>query len=186
MTNDLQVRFERATVTYVSGRTLDHLQEGLFSTTNTRGIMAAGLASEILLAAGSEIEQELRAQAPLIAGNAYLTGPGRLAQRNLAHIVHGVTIREPGDPPRRTDLERALTVGLLTLEDTGIRSITLPSVTRQLVDRSTLDNARTMTAIIASYLRRRARMNRVVVVSRDDEFLRDSYQSLLDLGGTAD
>src|SRR3954467_12937192 len=122
------VRFERAVVRFVVGRAADHCSEACFTGANTRGIMASGHAGALRLLAGAEPERELQAQMPLLIGEAYLTGPGRLAQQGVARIVHAVLNVEPGEPTARSMVEHALDQALELIDRQRTRALTLPEV----------------------------------------------------------
>lgn len=178
----LVVKLGRATIEMINDRPSRHLTEGLFLTANTRGIMAG----ELRVQAGPQVEEELRRQGPLLVGNAYVTGPGRLADRGVRVIVHGVTVTSPGDPPRPGNPELALMNGLLSIEDAGVRAVTLPLVNRQLPERQPGDNARSLAATLAGHLRRRSRLDRVIIAGLDPDYLSTVRDRLVELGAHRD
>lgn len=145
--------------------------------------MAAGLSGEVRLVAGPDVEHELRAQGPLLVGNAYLTGPGELARRGLQRIAHGVVVPEPGLTPRPEDPERAFTKGLLALEEAGVHSVTVSTVGWQIPRSTVSDSAALLADTVAARLRRRARFTDIAVVSQHAEYLRACVDRLIWLGG---
>lgn len=178
----LVVKLGRATIEMVNDRPSRHLTEGLFLTANARGVMA----SELRVRAGSEVEEELRRQAPLLVGNAYVTGPGKLVDGGLRVIVHGVTVSGPGDPPRPGSPEAALTNGLLAFESVAARSVTIPLINRQMPERRSGDNARALATALAGHLRRRSRLDRIIIAGLDPDYLTAVRDRLVELGGHAE
>lgn len=155
----------------IVGDPLDHLLEGLYTGTNARGIMAAGLSADIRRRAGADIERELRAQAPLLTGQAYLTGSGAFHDKGVKAIAHGVVVAEPGESPGLQVSIDALLNGLRMLEEAGCRTITIPEVGWRVFN---LDHAGVAAALgntIAIHLRRRSRLQSVCIVSRHPEYL---------------
>lgn len=179
----MSVKYGPAMVHFQVGRPLRHLSESIFVPVNAEGIMGAGLAGEVRLAAGPDIEQELRRQAPLSVGAAYLTGPGALSAQDVQNLVHGVITRQPGTTPRRGDPDRALESGLELLEGTTSRSLTVPMLNRQVPERAEGANATGLATILAAHLRRGTRLREITLAGLDAAYLATARSALVDLGG---
>jgi O-acetyl-ADP-ribose deacetylase (regulator of RNase III) len=178
------VRFANTTIAFASESPLDRLSEALYTAINARGIMASGLPGAIRLAAGPDVEREIRAQANLLVGRAYLVGPGTLARRGVRHIACGVTTPQPGLPPRRAPVEEAFASGLQLLHDASARSLTLPEVGIRIPNIAIPDAAGILTEHLAGALRRGFRPDTVTIAGLHPEYLRACYEQLLANGAT--
>jgi O-acetyl-ADP-ribose deacetylase (regulator of RNase III) len=156
----------------IVGDPLDHLYEGLYTGTNARGVMGAGLSADIRRKAGAEVERELRTNPQLLTGQAYLTGPGMLAEQGLKAIAHGVVVAEPGESPKLPVSIDALLDGLRLLEEAGCRTVTIPEVGWRVFNLDHTGVAAELGKTIATHLRRRSRLQAVCIVSRHPEYLR--------------
>lgn len=179
----MSVRYGSVLVHFQAGRPLRHLSESIFVPVNGQAIMGAGLAGEVRVAAGPEIEQELRRQAPLSVGAAYLTGPGALSAQGVQLLIHGVVTAQTGTTPRRGDPGRALESGLNLIEGTKLRSITVPLLNRQAPERAEGSNATALVTILAAHLRRGTRLREVILAGLDSGYLDGARVALIDLGG---
>jgi O-acetyl-ADP-ribose deacetylase (regulator of RNase III) len=176
------VRLSGARIHFVDGSPIEHLSEALYAAVNSRGIMASGLAGAIRLAAGAEVERELRAIPNLLLGQAYLVRPGRLARRGVRYIACGVTTLQPGQPPRRTAVEDALSVAFELLRIANARSLTLPEIGLRVPNIDIADAAGILTAALASALRRGLRLDTVTIASLHPAYLRACQEQLLRAG----
>jgi sugar phosphate isomerase/epimerase len=162
-------------------RPLQRLSEGMLVPANSRGVMGAGLSGEVRLRAGREVEEELGRYRPLDVGRAYRTGAGRLAQAGVTILAHAVINREPGEPNRPGQDERALAAALELFEEAGARTVTLPTL--RLAGGPDPDG-RTLAAPLASHLRRRSRIRHLTVAGLDTEYLQRLAADLSQLGAT--
>jgi O-acetyl-ADP-ribose deacetylase (regulator of RNase III) len=179
-----ELRVGSTSVKLVEGAPMTQLNEALYATVNAQGVLASGFGGAIRLSAGAEIERELRAQAPLLVGVSYLTGPGSLATRGVERIAFGVTTSEPGKPPRRVAVEGALTGALDLLERCGTRSLTLPEVGSRIEGIAVNDAARLLADIVARRIRMGTRLERVVIAGLHLEYLRGCRDRLIEHGAT--
>lgn len=175
--------YERAELLLVQGRALDFPRPGLYVPANGRGVMAAGLSGEVRLKGGLEIERELRGHTSLIEGEAYLTGPGKLAPLGIERIAHGIVTREPGDTPRPGVPQHALGAGLRLLAELGVRAVTTQGVGVR-VDSATQDEAGAEMARVVAALLRQTRLREIVVTSIHPAFLEACMAELTGLGAT--
>lgn len=177
--------YELAELLLVQGRALDHLRPGLYVPGNGRGVMAAGLAGEVRLKGGPEIERELRGHTTsLLEGEAYLTGPGRLAALGVERIAHGIVTREPGETPRADIPQRALSSGLRLLAESGVRTVTAQGIGTRVPGVSHADAGAEMARVVAAQVRQ-SRLREVVVTSIHDGFLAACLAELVGLGAVA-
>ncbi len=151
---------------------------------NLRGIMAAGLAGEVRVRAGSAVESELLQHRPFNLGEAYPTGPGRLETTGLTTIAHAITSREPGVRPRAAHAERALRAALLLLDERGTRSVTLPLLETQPASTDAERQGRAFGMLVAGHLRRGSRLREVAIAGLDRAFLAGATAALLAEGAT--
>jgi O-acetyl-ADP-ribose deacetylase (regulator of RNase III) len=168
----------------VQGRPLDFPRPGLLVPGNGRGIMAAGLAGEVRLRGGEEIERELRGHTGLLEGEAYLTGPGRLAALGIQRIAHGIFTREPGDTPRAGIPQQALGAGLRLLAEAGVRAVTTQGVGTRVPEVSHAEAGAEMARVIAAQVRQ-SRLREIVVTSIHPEFLAACRIELESLGAVS-
>lgn len=163
-------------------RPLEHLSAGLYVPANLRGVMAAGLAGEVRVRAGSDVEDELLSHRPLSLGRAYRTDPGRLAASGVRLLAHAVASDAPGRPARSEDSERALRAALELIDSSGIRSVTLPLVEVASGDPDPEAQGRAFGQLLTGHLRRRSRMRQVTVAGLDHQFLSGLSAYLIDSG----
>lgn len=169
----------------VHGRPLDWLSEGFYTGANARGVMGAGLQASLRRAAGADIERELRAQAPLSLGEAYLTGAGQLVGEGVTAIAHGVVVPEPGGSATLETSINALLDGLRLLEDAGCRSVTVPQAGWRI---SSLDErvvAAELARVVVTHLRRRSKLDQVTIIASHQEYLGTLVESLKKSGAHA-
>lgn len=91
--------------------------------TNSFGIMSSYPASKLLDLAGPEVEQQVRAHAPLAVGAAFVTGAGPMRARNLIHVAD---TDEPGGRVQVEDILRATAAVLITCQVKNFTSIAIP------------------------------------------------------------
>jgi O-acetyl-ADP-ribose deacetylase (regulator of RNase III) len=178
MSDVARLAYENTIIDLVPARPLQRLSAGLLVPANTRALMAAGLAGEVRLRAGREIEDELSRFRPLDLGAAYPTAPGRLVDAGVELLVHAVFSREPGEPHRPGQDERAVIAALAVFEEAGIRTLTLPII--QLADGRTGPDRqhRTVAAALTGHLRRRSRLRNITIAGLDGEMLRQLAHEL--------
>jgi hypothetical protein len=180
----VRLALARAIIELAEERPLQRLLAGLYVPANSRGVMLAGLAGEVRVRAGAEVEHELRARQPLDLGRAYPTGPGRLAVAGVELIVHGVAAIEPGEPARPAATESALAAALRAFDDAGVRSVTLPLLRLASEQEQARGKESTMAALIAGQLRRDSRLRSIVVAGLDGGHLDAIRRELIEAGAS--
>ncbi|CAN5696157.1 hypothetical protein BH24CHL1_BH24CHL1_06310 [soil metagenome] len=166
-----ELYFGGTQVRFIEGKLLEHLSAGIYIGANAQGVMVAGLAAEIRRAAGAEVERELRGHNVLSVGEAYLTGPGMLAERGVAAIAHGVVVPAPGDAATLDRSSSALLAGLRLLEATGCRSVTVPQIGWRVSNVDPSKAAAELGRVVITHLRRKSRLESVSIVSSHNEYL---------------
>ena len=166
---------EGARIELIEGRAVEHLREAVYTSGNARGLMASGHAGALRLAAGGDVEDELRAQAPLLVGEAYLTGAGKLATRGLLRVAHGIVAAEPGTPPKRAAVTRAFTRALHLLDygdrRARTRALTLPDIGLRIPASSVSDAAGILVDPLLGSLRRGSALEEIAIVSLEPAYL---------------
>ena len=166
-----ELYFGGTRVRFIQGKPLEHLSAGIYTGANAQGVMGAGLAADIRRLAGAEVERELRSHNNLSVGEAYLTGPGRLAQQGVIAIAHGVVVMAPGEIATLDRSISALLAGLRLLEDTGCRSVTVPQIGWRVSNLDPTVAASELGRVVITHLRRKSRLELVSIVSTHREYL---------------
>ncbi len=178
------LNFGTVTIEIFVEQPIKHLEAGVIVPANLQGVMAAGLARDIRIAAGAQIERDLRAQLPLIPGEAYLTGPAALQERGVEVVAHAVVVRDPGSTARGHDLEDALISAMQRLEVANVRAILIPFLTTRLAGHTTEVNAHLLAKLVVQHLRRASRIKRVTLAGIHSGFAAALAGSLRELGAT--
>lgn len=166
-----ELYFGATRVHFIQGKLLDHLSDGIYTSANAQGVMGAGVAAEIRRVAGSDVERELRSAGGLQVGQAYLTGPGTLAEHGVRAIAHGVVVARPGDGAALDTSMKALLSGLQLLERNGCRSITVPLVGWRVATLDPSAAAAALGGVVISHLRRGSRLTQVLIVGSHQPYL---------------
>jgi O-acetyl-ADP-ribose deacetylase (regulator of RNase III) len=77
----------------IQGSILEAEADVIVNAANSHGIMGGGVAGVIKRAAGQNVEDQARAQAPITVGQAVLTSGGKTKFKG---IIHDPTMPEPG------------------------------------------------------------------------------------------
>ena len=112
-------------ISIVQGSILETDADVIVNAANSRGIMGGGVAGVIKRAAGVEVEDEARKQAPIPVGKAVLTSGGKTKFKG---IIHAPTMPQPAMqiPPHNVALA---TRAALALGDShGFMSIAIPGM----------------------------------------------------------
>ncbi|MBA2277035.1 MAG: macro domain-containing protein [Chloroflexia bacterium] len=177
------VRFGRTLLRAVAGEVLDVEADAIVCPANRRGVMGVGVAGQVRIAGGVEIEREAMAGAPLAIGTAIATSSGKLAERGVTLIIHAVVADALG-APTRPDIVRQATGEALRLADRHrARSLALPPLGVGLgPGRLTTEAvAELMIEEILAYLRRfTSRLELIVLVARAEEEAAKLRRLLLD------
>jgi O-acetyl-ADP-ribose deacetylase (regulator of RNase III) len=171
-------------ITLVEGEPIHFPRETIYTTVNARGVMASGFAGAIRLAAGAEVERELRAQGPLLVGEAYQVSPGRLAERGVCRIICGITTPEPGAAPKEVAVREALTSALRLATQARTRGMTFPEVGTRIPGIDLRDAAEILVDILTGEVRRGSPLEAVTIASLHLDYLRACRAHLEARGAT--
>lgn len=185
MTAEWTLQLAHTRISLIQGEPIDHPRSAIYAAVNSRGILASGFGGAIRLAAGGEVERDLRAQGPLLVGEAYATGPGLLASRGVVRLVFGIATPEPGRPPRQDVARSALTSGLELIDRERMRSLTLPEVAVRVGGISLSQAAEMLIDVLGARLRRGSMLDDVVIAGLHLEYLRACRSALQAMGATA-
>ena len=112
-------------ITVIQGSILDANVEVVVNAANSHGFMGGGVAGVIKRAAGIEVEQEARKQAPIPVGQAVLTSGGKTLFKG---IIHAPTMPEPGMRIPVENVARATKAALSLADEKGFISIAIPGM----------------------------------------------------------
>lgn len=122
------IRFGRTEILVLEGNLLAQEVDAIVLPTNCRGALGAvGVhgVTGLRTLAGSEIEREAMAMAPLELGTAVTTGSGQLASRGVQHVIHAVIRRDLGSPARPADIRRAVAASLVAADRARATSVAI-------------------------------------------------------------
>ena len=112
-------------ITCLQGSLLDVETQAIVNAANSRGLMGGGVAGIIRRAAGSQVEDEARAQAPIPVGQAVLTSGGRT---RFAGIIHAPTMPEPAMRIPVENVRLATRAALRLADEQGFVSLAIPGM----------------------------------------------------------
>ncbi len=177
------VRFGRTLVIPSAESLFTFGVQGIVSPANRRGVMGVGVAGSIRLQGGPEIEREAMAKAPMVMGSALVTGPGKLAEQGTKAIIHAVISDALGATTREDVVRKATTAALEAADRARIRSIALPPLGTGPGPRRFNSDTVLLLMIeeIVAYLRRfTSRLDRIMLVCRDDKEAREIENALVE------
>lgn len=164
------VQFGRATLTAVVGGLFDQPVEAVVLGANRRGIFSLSVATALRDLGGPQIEREATTRAPLEMGSVLIIDAHGLQQRGVQAVLHAVVAPSLGQPVRRHDARRALLSVLATVEERGYRSLAIPLLGADTVDRGEMSQEamiQEMVDLVVGRLRRGApRLRTIVIVTR--------------------
>jgi O-acetyl-ADP-ribose deacetylase (regulator of RNase III) len=112
-------------VTVIQGSLLEADVDVIVNAANSHGIMGGGVAGVIKRAAGQDVEQEARRQAPISIGQAVLTSGGNTKFKG---IIHAPTMPEPGMRIPAVNVAEAIRAALVLADQKGFGSIAIPGM----------------------------------------------------------
>ncbi len=112
-------------ISVVQGSILEVAVPVIVNAANSQGIMGGGVAGVIKRAAGAEVEEEARRQAPIPVGRAVLTSGGKTRYQ---HIIHAPTMPAPAMriPPQNVAL--ATRAALSLADQKAFASVAIPGM----------------------------------------------------------
>lgn len=145
-------------ITVMQGSILEVEAEAIVNAANSRGIMGGGVAGVIKRAAGPEVEEEARRQAPIVVGRAVLTSGGKTKFKG---IIHAPTMPEPAMRIPAQNVALATKAALALADEKGFDSIAIPGMGTGVGGIAHTDAAARMIAELKAY---RARTLRSVIL----------------------
>jgi O-acetyl-ADP-ribose deacetylase (regulator of RNase III) len=112
-------------MTVIQGSILEVEAEAIVNAANSRGIMGGGVAGVIKRAAGVEVEDEARKQAPISVGKAVLTSGGKTKFKG---IIHAPTMPQPAMKIPAQNVALATKAALALGDSRGFTSIAIPGM----------------------------------------------------------
>jgi O-acetyl-ADP-ribose deacetylase (regulator of RNase III) len=109
----------------VNGSILDVDADVIVNAANSLGIMGGGVAGVIKRAAGQEVENEARLQAPIAVGTAVLTSSG---STKFKGIIHAPTMSRPAMRIPAENVALATKAALALADQHEFQSIALPGM----------------------------------------------------------
>ena len=116
---------QRLHITVVQGSILGVDAEAIVNAANSQGYMGGGVAGVIKRAAGAEVEDEAREQAPIAVGKAVLTSGGRTRFKG---IIHAPTMPGPSMRIPARNVALATKAALALADEKGFDSIAIPGM----------------------------------------------------------
>ena len=174
--NEPGVRFGRTLIVASAEDIFAHGVDAIVTPANRRGVMGVGIAGLIRLRGGAEIEREAMAMAPLTIGQAITTTAGQLEARGTRFIIHAVTSDALGAPTQAETVHRATTAVLQAADHHRVRSLAMPPIGAGIGSGRFPSETVMLMMIeeIVAHLRRfTSRLDRIVLVCRDDREVRD-------------
>jgi O-acetyl-ADP-ribose deacetylase len=116
---------QRIQIRVVQGSILDTDVQAIVNAANSRGIMGGGVAGVIRRAAGLEVDEEARRQAPIPVGSAVVTSGGRTRYQA---IIHAPTMPEPAMRIDPENVALATRAALALADARGFASVAIPGM----------------------------------------------------------
>jgi O-acetyl-ADP-ribose deacetylase len=116
---------QRIQIRVVQGSILEVDVQAIVNAANSRGIMGGGVAGVIKRAAGPEVDEEARRQAPIPVGSAVVTSGGRTRYQA---IIHAPTMPEPAMRIDPENVALATRAALVLADARGFASVAIPGM----------------------------------------------------------
>lgn len=150
-----------AQVELVTGSIAEEESDVIVNSANTDMIMGGGVAEAILSEAGSEVEEEAMAQAPVAVGDVVVTSGGDLSVR---HILHVAVVGEV-----EPDLYECTRNVLDVATELGASSLSIPALGTGSAGMSPQESARDMLRAIRDHIEETGSDLYIRIVLWDDE-----------------
>lgn len=151
--------------------------DAIVNAANTELVMGAGVAAAIARRAGSTVEREARAKAPIKVGEVVRTRAGLLPAKFVIHAA----VMEPDLKTDTAIIARATTAALANAESVGLKSVAFPALGTGVGALPYADAAGAMLEAAINYLQSRpiARLRKIVFVLHDQPAY-DAFKSVLE------
>jgi len=168
-----QMSSDRLQVSVVQGSILDVEAQAIVNAANSLGFMGGGVAGVIKRAAGSEVEEEARKQAPIPVGKAVLTSGGRTSFKG---IIHAPTMPQPAMRIPAQNVALATKAALALADAHGFVSLAIPGMGTGVGGVAQAEAARLMAEQIKAYP---ARTLRTVILVDVDRAMVNAWQDAM-------
>jgi len=152
----------RLQIRVMQGSILEVDVQAIVNAANSRGIMGGGVAGVIKRAAGPEVDEEARRQAPIPVGSAVMTSGGRTRYQA---IIHAPTMPAPAMRIDPQNVALATRAALALADAKGFTSVAMPGMGTGVGGVAHSDAAATMIEEIRSFVPRA--LETVVLVDVD-------------------
>ena len=112
-------------ISVIQGSILEAEADVIVNAANSHGIMGGGVAGVIKRAAGQDVQDQARAQAPIAVGQAVLTSGGKTTFKG---IIHAPTMPEPGMRIPIQNVALATRAALMLADEKAFGSIAIPGM----------------------------------------------------------
>ena len=168
-----QMSSDRLQVSVVQGSILEVDAQAIVNAANSLGFMGGGVAGVIRRAAGSEVEEEARKQAPIPVGKAVLTSGGRTSFKG---IIHAPTMPQPAMRIPAQNVALATKAALSLADAQGFVSLAIPGMGTGVGGVAHAEAARLMADEIKAYP---ARTLRSVILVDVDQVMVNAWQDAM-------
>jgi len=161
-------------ISVVQGSILEVEAQAIVNAANSLGVMGGGVAGVIRRAAGAEVEEEARRQAPIPVGKAVLTSGGKTGFRG---IIHAPTMAQPAMRIPADNVALATRAALTLADGHGVESLALPGMGTGVGGVAHTDAAARMVAEIRAFV---PKALRVVTLVDVDSAMVDAWRQALE------
>lgn len=112
-------------ISVIQGSILEAEVDVIVNAANSHGSMGGGVARVIKRAAGQDVEDQARTQAPIAVGEAVLTSGGKTKFKG---IIHAPTMPEPGMRIPAQNVALATRAALMLADEKAFESIAIPGM----------------------------------------------------------
>ncbi|MCK6494276.1 MAG: macro domain-containing protein [Nitrospira sp.] len=162
----------------VRGSILEAEADVIVNAANSHGIMGGGVAGVIRRAAGQEVEDQARAQAPIPVGRAVLTSAG---QTKFKGVIHAPTMPEPGLRVPAQNVALATRAALLLADENAFASVAIPGMGTGVGGVTPQDAAVKMVQEVRMFVPQALRS---VILVDVDQFMVDAWRKQLSAEGS--
>lgn len=160
-------------ISIIQGSILDVDAQVIVNAANSLGMMGGGVAGVIKRAAGPEVEEEARRQAPIPVGNAVLTSGGKT---KFQGIIHAPTMPQPAMRIPAKNVGLATRAALRLADEKAVESLAMPGMGTGVGGVAPADAAAAMLREIKAFS---AQTLRVVILVDVDPAMVDAWQQQL-------
>jgi O-acetyl-ADP-ribose deacetylase (regulator of RNase III) len=146
--------------------------DAIVNAANSQGWMGGGVAGAIKRAAGTVIEKEAVAKAPVPIGEAVLTSGG---ETKFKGIIHAPTMEHPAMRIPPENVSKATRAAIELADREGFETLAIPGMGTGVGGVGRADAAAAMVGVIKNFSPRR--LKKVILIDIDEEMVR-AWQDL--------